>query len=98
MENLPLAFGAGVALGITSGLFEFNMPRYGSSIGDVVNLVAILVGLLFLQRKRSRADDAEETFSSTGHPQADPRGAALAARGRGGTRRHPGPRRRWSSW
>ena len=66
MESLPLAFGAGVALGITSGLFEFNMPRYGSSIGDVVNLVAILFGLLFLQRKRSRADDAEESFSSTG--------------------------------
>ncbi|HEY4376512.1 MAG TPA: ATP-binding cassette domain-containing protein, partial [Acidimicrobiales bacterium] len=66
MESLPMAFGAGVALGITSGLFEFNMPRFGSSVGDVVNLVAILVGLLFLQRKRSRADDAEESFSSTG--------------------------------
>ena len=66
MENLPLAFGASVGLGITSGLFEFNMPRYGSAIGDVVNLVAILLGLLFLQRKRSRADDAEETFSATG--------------------------------
>jgi ABC-type branched-subunit amino acid transport system ATPase component/ABC-type branched-subunit amino acid transport system permease subunit len=66
MENLPLAFGAGVGLGITSGLFEFNMPRYGSAVGDVVNLVAILLGLLFLQRKRSRADDAEETFSATG--------------------------------
>ena len=66
MESLPLAFGAGVALGITSGLFEFNMPRYGSAVGDVVNLVAILAGLLFLQRKRSRADDAEESFSSTG--------------------------------
>ncbi len=66
MENLPLAFGAGVGLGITTGLFEFNMPRYGSAIGDVVNLVAILLGLLFLQKKRSRADDAEETFSATG--------------------------------
>ncbi|HEX4433861.1 MAG TPA: ATP-binding cassette domain-containing protein, partial [Acidimicrobiales bacterium] len=66
MESLPMAFGAGVALGITSGLFEFNMPRFGSAVGDVVNLVAILVGLLFLQRKRSRADDAEESFSSTG--------------------------------
>ncbi len=66
MESLPVAFGAGVALGITSGLFEFNMPRYGSAVGDVVNLVAILLGLLFLQRKRSRADDAEETFSATG--------------------------------
>jgi ABC-type branched-subunit amino acid transport system ATPase component/ABC-type branched-subunit amino acid transport system permease subunit len=66
MENLPLAFGAGVALGITSGLFQFNMPRYGSAVGDVVNLVAILLGLLFLQKRRSRADDAEETFSATG--------------------------------
>jgi branched-chain amino acid transport system permease protein len=66
MENLPLAFGAGVALGITSGLFQFNMPQYGSATGDVVNLVAILVGLLFLQKRRSRADDADETFSATG--------------------------------
>ena len=66
MESLPLAFGAAVALGVTSGLFEFNMPRFGSAIGDVVNLVAILVGLLFLQRRRSRADDAEESFSATG--------------------------------
>jgi ABC-type branched-subunit amino acid transport system ATPase component/ABC-type branched-subunit amino acid transport system permease subunit len=66
MENLPLAFGAGVALGITSGLFQFNLPRYGSATGDVVNLVAILLGLLLLQKKRSRADDADETFSATG--------------------------------
>ncbi len=66
MENLPLAFGAGVALGVTSGLVQFNFPQYGSATGDVVNLVAILIGLLFLQKKRSRADDAEETFSSTG--------------------------------
>ncbi len=66
MENLPLAFGAGVALGITSGLFQFNLPQYGSATGDVVNLVAILLGLLFLQKRRSRADDAEETFSATG--------------------------------
>ena len=66
MENLPLAFAASVGLGVTSGLFEFNMPRFGSAIGDVVNLVAILLGLLFLQRKRSRADDAEETFSAAG--------------------------------
>ncbi|HEX4176743.1 MAG TPA: ATP-binding cassette domain-containing protein [Acidimicrobiales bacterium] len=66
MESLPVAFLAGVGLGITTGLFEFNMPRYGSAVGDVVNLVAILVGLLFFQRKRSRADDADETFSATG--------------------------------
>jgi ABC-type branched-subunit amino acid transport system ATPase component/ABC-type branched-subunit amino acid transport system permease subunit len=66
MENLPLAFGAGVSLGIISGLFQFNLPQYGSATGDVVNLVAILLGLLFLQKRRSRADDADETFSATG--------------------------------
>ena len=67
MENLPLAFGAGVALGITSGLFEFNMPRYGSVDrrrgqpgGDPRS------GCSSCRSKRSRADDAEETFSSTG--------------------------------
>ncbi|HEX3333377.1 MAG TPA: ATP-binding cassette domain-containing protein, partial [Acidimicrobiales bacterium] len=66
MESLPLAFGAGVGLGIISGLFQFNLPTYGSATGDVVNLVAILLGLLFLQKRRSRADDAEETFSAMG--------------------------------
>jgi ABC-type branched-subunit amino acid transport system ATPase component/ABC-type branched-subunit amino acid transport system permease subunit len=66
MENLPMAFGTGVALGITSSLLEFNLPRYGAPLADVVNFGAILVGLLFFQRSRSRADDAEETFSATG--------------------------------
>jgi ABC-type branched-subunit amino acid transport system ATPase component/ABC-type branched-subunit amino acid transport system permease subunit len=66
MENLPVAFGSGVALGIISGFLEFNLPRYGAPVADVVNLVAILIGLLFFQRKRSRANDAEETFSATG--------------------------------
>ena len=66
MENLPLAFGSGVGLGIISGFLEFNLPRYGAPMADVVNLAAILIGLLFFQRKRSRANDAEETFSATG--------------------------------
>ena len=66
MENLPLAFGAGVALGITSGIVRVQHPRYGSAIGDVVNLVAILSGCSSCRSKRSRADDAEESFSATG--------------------------------
>jgi branched-chain amino acid transport system permease protein len=66
MENLPLAFGAGVALGITSSLLEFNLPRFGAPMADVVNFGAILLGLIFFQRQRSRANDAEETFSATG--------------------------------
>ena len=66
MENLPMAFATGVTLGITSSLLEFNLPRYGAPLADVVNFAAILLGLLFFQRSRSRADDAEETFSATG--------------------------------
>ncbi len=104
MENLPLAFGAGVALGVTSGLFEFNMPQYGSAVGDVVNLVAILFGLLFLQRKRSRADDAEETFSATGILKPIPKALrslpevragriGIMADRRCGRRHHPAGRR-----
>ncbi|HWE65262.1 MAG TPA: ATP-binding cassette domain-containing protein [Acidimicrobiales bacterium] len=66
MENLPLAFGAGVGLGVISGLLEFNLPRYGSAMSDVVNLVAIILGLLLFRKKTGRAGDAEETFSATG--------------------------------
>ena len=35
-------------------------------MADIVNLGAILLGLLFLQKRHGRADDAEETFSATG--------------------------------
>src|SRR5581483_4983970 len=66
MESLPLAFGAGVLLGEISGLLEFNLQGYGSDVADVVNMVAILIGLLFFQRRHGRSDDAEETFSATG--------------------------------
>ncbi|HEY2215228.1 MAG TPA: hypothetical protein VGH31_09245, partial [Acidimicrobiales bacterium] len=66
MENLPLAFGAGTALGVISGLLEFNLPKYGNAMSDVVNLVAIILGLLFFQKKTGRAGDAEATFSATG--------------------------------
>ena len=45
---------------------EFNLPRYGSAMSDVVNLVAIILGLLLFRRKTGRAGDAEETFSATG--------------------------------
>jgi ABC-type branched-subunit amino acid transport system ATPase component/ABC-type branched-subunit amino acid transport system permease subunit len=66
MENLPLAFGAGVGLGIINGLVQFNFTRL-ASLTDVVNLVAILIGLLLLyRRKTSRANDAEQTFSAAG--------------------------------
>jgi ABC-type branched-subunit amino acid transport system ATPase component/ABC-type branched-subunit amino acid transport system permease subunit len=65
MENLPLAFGAGVAIGIINQLFAFNLPRF-SSVTDVVNLGILLLALLVMRRKSGRANDAEETFTNTG--------------------------------
>ena len=95
MESLPVAFGAGVALGVDQRARSSSTCRAsGARSATCVNLVAILGGLLFLQRKRSRADDAEESFSVDGHPQADPRRAAFAARGQGGPRRGHGAGRR----
>ena len=65
MESLPVAFGAGVGLGVISSILESNFQG-GSDLADVVNVAAILIGLLFFQRRHGRADDAEESFSSTG--------------------------------
>jgi ABC-type branched-subunit amino acid transport system ATPase component/ABC-type branched-subunit amino acid transport system permease subunit len=64
MENLPLAFGAAVALGEINGLVTFNVHH--PEISDVVLLVAIILGLLVQRRKSGRANDAEETFSAAG--------------------------------
>ncbi len=65
MESLPVAFGAGVGLGVITSVLEANVQG-GSDLADVVNFAAILVGLLFFQRRHGRSDDAEETFSATG--------------------------------
>jgi ABC-type branched-subunit amino acid transport system ATPase component/ABC-type branched-subunit amino acid transport system permease subunit len=64
MENLPLAFGAGVGLGIINGIVQFNVRQ--ESVTDVVLLVAILAGLLLQKKKAGRAGDAEESFSAAG--------------------------------
>ncbi len=64
MENLPLAFGAGVGLGIINGIVQFNVRQ--ESVTDVVLLVAILAGLLLQKKKSGRAGDAEESFSAAG--------------------------------
>ena len=98
MESLPLAFGAGVALGITSGLFEFNMPRYGSSIGDVVNLVAILAGLLFLQTQAEPGRRRRGVVLLDGHPQADPRPRCARCPRSWRDASASWPSSAWSSW
>ena len=79
MESLPLAFGAGVALGITSGLFEFNMPlrrqldrRRGEPRGDPRR-----VALLATQAEQGRRRRGVVLLD--GHPQADPRRVVFAA-------------------
>jgi ABC-type branched-subunit amino acid transport system ATPase component/ABC-type branched-subunit amino acid transport system permease subunit len=64
MENLPLAFGAGVGLGVINGIVEFNVRQ--ESVTDVVLLVAILLGLLLQKKRSGRANDAEESFSAAG--------------------------------
>jgi ABC-type branched-subunit amino acid transport system ATPase component/ABC-type branched-subunit amino acid transport system permease subunit len=66
MESLPVAFGAGLMLGVLNNLLEFNWQGFGTDIVDVVNFAAILIGLLFFQRSKGRAEDAEQTFTATG--------------------------------
>jgi ABC-type branched-subunit amino acid transport system ATPase component/ABC-type branched-subunit amino acid transport system permease subunit len=64
MENLPLAFGAGVGMGILTGLIEFNVHQ--ESITDVVQLGVLLLALLLQKKRSGRANDAESTFSAAG--------------------------------
>ncbi|HVA06926.1 MAG TPA: ABC transporter permease, partial [Acidimicrobiales bacterium] len=64
MENLPVAFGASVGIGIVNGIVEFNVRQ--ESVTDVVLLGFLLLGLLLMYRKSGRAADAEQTFSAAG--------------------------------
>jgi len=64
MENLPVAFGAGVGLGIVNAIVGFNVTE--ETVTDVVLLGVILAALLLQRRKTGRANDAEESFSATG--------------------------------
>jgi ABC-type branched-subunit amino acid transport system ATPase component/ABC-type branched-subunit amino acid transport system permease subunit len=61
MESLPIAFGAGVGLGVLDALARWNFDK--QSVTTVAFLVAILVALL-LQRDRGRRDNAEESLST----------------------------------
>src|SRR5438270_10501386 len=54
MESLPLAFGAGVGLGITEQLVHWNTPNHPAFI-YVVYLAVIVVALLAQSGKMSRA-------------------------------------------
>jgi len=64
MENLPLAFGAGVVLGIVNSVVGFNVRQ--ESVTDVVFLAVILLALLLQRKKAGRANDAGDSWLSTG--------------------------------
>ncbi|HEX3460605.1 MAG TPA: ATP-binding cassette domain-containing protein [Acidimicrobiales bacterium] len=64
MENLPVAFGAGVGLGIINSVVGFNVRQ--ESVTDVVFLAVILVALLLQKKKAGRANDAGDSWLATG--------------------------------
>jgi branched-chain amino acid transport system permease protein len=71
MESLPVAFGAGVGLGIMEQVVLWNYPP--SSV-DVVFLAIILLALLLRRDKLTRAQDAgASSWSDTGVVRAIPR-------------------------
>ncbi|HEY1989476.1 MAG TPA: ATP-binding cassette domain-containing protein, partial [Acidimicrobiales bacterium] len=64
MENLPVAFGAGVVLGIVNSVVGFNVRQ--EAVTDVVFLAVILLALLLQRKKAGRANDAGDSWLSTG--------------------------------
>ena len=56
MESLPVAFAAGIALGVLDQVVFWNVDK--ASAGDVVFLIVILVALLAQSGRLSRAHDA----------------------------------------
>ena len=55
MDNLPLALGTGIAVGIVEQLLLWNYPRGG--VVEMVLVVVILLGLLLQPRKEGRGED-----------------------------------------
>jgi branched-chain amino acid transport system permease protein len=66
MESLPVAFGAGVGLGITEQLVLWNFPKRPALI-DVIFLGVILLALLLQRGRLSRAQESgTSSWSATG--------------------------------
>ncbi|HEX6476741.1 MAG TPA: ATP-binding cassette domain-containing protein [Acidimicrobiales bacterium] len=64
MESLPIAFGAGVGLGVIDSITRFNITKQSAS--DVAFLVVILAALLIQRSRSSRAEDTEGSWVATG--------------------------------
>jgi branched-chain amino acid transport system permease protein len=71
MENLPLAFGAGVGLGVLEQLVFWNTGR--ASTIDVAFLAIILIALLAQRGRMSRAFEGAGTWSMSGLVRNIPR-------------------------
>ena len=85
MESLPVAFAAGVGLGIMEQVVRWNSTGAPSFI-YVAYLAVIVVALLAQRGKLSRAQETgESSWSATGCRPADPPGAAPPSRGAGGS-------------
>jgi ABC-type branched-subunit amino acid transport system ATPase component/ABC-type branched-subunit amino acid transport system permease subunit len=64
LESLPVAFGAGVGLGVLDALVRWNISK--QSAATVAFLVVILVALLLQRRAAGRARDTDSTWVSAG--------------------------------
>jgi ABC-type branched-subunit amino acid transport system ATPase component/ABC-type branched-subunit amino acid transport system permease subunit len=63
MESLPLAMGAGIAIGIVDQVVGFNVSQ--ASVTSVVNFAVILLALLLLRRRLSRAQEVDGSWLSS---------------------------------
>jgi branched-chain amino acid transport system permease protein len=70
MESLPVAFGAGIALGIVEQLVFWNTGR--ATAIDVVFLIVVLGALLAQRDRLSRAQDGAGSWSLTATARAIP--------------------------
>ena len=71
MESMPIAFGAGIGLGVLEQVVFWNSRR--ASAIDVAFLIVILLSLLLQRDRLSRAFDGAASWSMTGIVRAIPR-------------------------
>ena len=64
MESLPVAFAAGVGIGVIDQIVQFNVSQ--EAVTTVVNFGVVLLALLLQRRRSSRAEEADGSWLSTG--------------------------------
>jgi ABC-type branched-subunit amino acid transport system ATPase component/ABC-type branched-subunit amino acid transport system permease subunit len=58
MTSLPVALGAGVAIGLVDEILVFNYPTSG--VSEIVLLAVIVIALLFQSRRGSRQEESQD--------------------------------------